>query len=59
MRACREPRKEAFITVYLPKEMQLMGYNSRLGTVIYVPEEFEVHYRIWNAEENIMKAKKR
>ena len=59
MRACREPRKEAFITVYLPQETQLMRYNSRLGTVIYVPEEFEVHYRIWNAEEDIQKAVKR
>jgi ecotin len=59
MRACREPKTEAFITVYLPKEMQLMRYNSRLGTVIYVPEEFEVRYRIWNAEENIRKAEKR
>ncbi len=59
MMACRGPKKEAFISVHLPREMQLMRYNSRLGTVIYVPEEFEVRYRIWSAEKNIRKAEKR
>jgi ecotin len=59
MRACREPKKEAFITVYLPQEMQFMRYNSRLGTVIYVPQDFEVRYRIWDAGKTIRKAQQK
>ncbi|KYJ86537.1 serine protease inhibitor ecotin [Sulfurovum riftiae] len=59
MMACRGPKKEAFISVHLPREMQLMRYNSRLGTVVYVPEGFEVRYRIWHAEKEIQKAVKR
>jgi len=59
MMACRGPKKEAFISIYLPQDMQLMRYNSRLGTVIYVPEDFEVRYRIWSAEKDVQKAVKR
>ena len=29
----------------------LIGYNSRLPLVVYVPEGAEVHYRIWEARE--------
>jgi ecotin len=59
MMVCREPKREAFITVYLPQEMQLIRYNSRLGTVIYVPEDFEVRYRIWSVKQPVLKAQKR
>jgi len=59
MMACKDPKKEAFISLYLPPEMSLIRYNSRLGTVIYVPQGFEVRYRIWNAEETIHKAEER
>jgi len=56
MMACREPKKEAFVSLYLPVKMQYLRYNSRLGSVIYVPEGFEVRYRIWHAEKPVLKA---
>ena len=59
MMACMEPEKEAFVLLRMPRDMQLMRYNSRLGSVIYVPEGFEVRYRIWNAEKDAHKAVKR
>jgi ecotin len=59
MRACNEPKKEAFILLYLPQKMQFMRYNSRMGIVIYVPKGFEVRYRIWSAEKAIKKAEQR
>jgi len=59
MMACRDPKKEAFITLRLPLEMELIRYNSRLGRVIYVPEGFEVRYRIWSASDEVQKAQKR
>ena len=57
--ACREPKKEAFVSLQLPKDMQLIRYNSRLGSVIYVPEGFEVRYRVWSASDKMYKAQKR
>ena len=59
MMACREPEKEAFISMHLPPKMELIPYNSRLGRVIYVPKGFEVRYRVWSAEEKIHQAQKR
>ena len=59
MMACREPKKEAFVSMRLPSEMELIRYNSRLGRVIYVPKGFEVRYRVWNAEEKVHQAQKR
>ena len=59
MMACREPKKEVFVSLRLPAEMELIRYNSRLGSVIYVPEGFEVCYRIWNAEEKVYQVQKR
>jgi ecotin len=29
----------------------LLRYNSKLPVVVYVPVDFEVHYRIWTARE--------
>ncbi len=34
----------------------LQRYNSKLPIVVYVPKGFEVHYRIWAAQESIEKA---
>ncbi len=55
MMACNAPKVEKFISMYAP-EKTLLRYNSRLGTVIYVPEGYEVRYRIWSAGESIEKA---
>jgi ecotin len=55
MMACREPKVEKYISMYAP-EKTLIRYNSRIGTVIYVPKEYEVRYRIWSADQGIEKA---
>ena len=52
---CPEPPKEKFLTI----RDTLRRYNSRLPMVVYVPNGYEVHYRIWNAEEMIQEASKR
>ncbi len=48
MMACMEPKQERFLSVYTES---LLRYNSRLGTVVYVPKGYEVRYRIWKAGE--------
>ncbi|BAF71782.1 serine protease inhibitor ecotin [Sulfurovum sp. NBC37-1] len=58
MMACQEPKKEAFVSLRLPRDMELVRYNSRLGRVIYVPKGFEVRYRVWSAEDKVHQAKK-
>jgi ecotin len=42
-----KPKVDRFIT--LSGEPYLIRYNSRLPTVVYVPEGVEVRYRIWKA----------
>jgi ecotin len=37
----------------------LLRYNSKLPVVVYVPNGFEVRYRIWRADESIGKANSR
>ena len=59
MMACRAPKVHKFITVNLPKELRWMRYNSRLGIVVYVPEGYEVRYRIWEANERLHHALRR
>ena len=54
MMQCPEPPKEKFLTI----RDDLRRYNSRLPIVVYVPTGYEVHYRIWNAEETIQEASK-
>ena len=39
--------------IMLNGEPYLIHYNSRLPIVVYVPEDAEVKYRIWFAEEEI------
>ena len=58
MMACPEPKTEKFISIYDPKKT-LIRYNSRLGTVIYVPEGIEVRYRIWSAGDKVQQAEQR
>jgi ecotin len=45
------PRVDRFIT--LGGEPRLLRYNSRLPLVVYVPEDVEVRYRFWRADEKI------
>ena len=35
---------------FIPVPSQLIRYNSRIPIVVYVPEDGEVHYRIWAAK---------
>jgi ecotin len=42
------PKIKKFVT--LGGEPFLLRYNSRLPIVVYLPEGFEVRYRIWKAE---------
>ncbi|MGS0895602.1 serine protease inhibitor ecotin [Burkholderia stagnalis] len=35
---------------------QLLRYNSRLPLVVYVPDGFEVRYRVWQASKDVQQA---
>ena len=58
MMACREPKTEKFISLYMGDET-LRRYNSRSPIVAYVPKGYEVRYRIWSAGEKVAKAEQR
>jgi ecotin len=49
--ACPADQKvqEAFVQVR--SDQGLLPYNSKLPVVVYVPNDFDVHYRIWTAKE--------
>ena len=53
--ACKEPKTEKFISI----RDTLRRYNSRFPIVAYVPEGYEVRYRIWSADDNIQQATQR
>jgi len=50
--ACKEPKTEKFISI----RDTLRRYNSRFPIVTYVPEGYEVRYRIWSEDDNIQQA---
>jgi ecotin len=53
MMACPEGKKRAkFVTASLG-EHRLLRYNSKLPIVVYTPENIEVKYRIWQADEKV------
>ena len=55
LKACPEGSSEIrFVQVRL--EQPLLRYNSRLPIVVFVPEGFEVRYRIWRAGDDIATA---
>ncbi len=58
MMACPQPKTEKFISLYMGKET-LRRYNSRLPIVAYIPEGYEMRYRIWSAGDKIQQANKR
>ncbi|TVS09801.1 MAG: proteinase inhibitor I4 serpin, partial [Planctomycetaceae bacterium] len=51
-----EPKVPRFIT--LGGEPFLIRYNSRLPVVVYVPEDAEVRFRIWNTTPESSSMKK-
>ena len=56
MMACPDGKKEKkFVTAYLG-DNSLLRYNSKLPIVVYTPENVEVKYRMWKAEEKIEQA---
>ncbi|MDY7790776.1 serine protease inhibitor ecotin [Burkholderia ubonensis] len=46
--------RERFVQVR--GEDQLLRYNSRLPIVVYVPDGFEVRYRVWRASDDVKRA---
>ena len=56
MMVCKEPKEERFVPLVYP---DLLRYNSRLGTVVYVPQGYEVRYRIWHAENMLKEAEQK
>ncbi len=56
--ACTKQKFARFVSVY-DRKQTLRRYNSRLGTVIYVPEGYSVRYRIWSATPSTKKASRR
>ena len=58
MMACPKPKTEKFINIYMG-EKALRRYNSRSPIVAYVPQGYEVRYRVWSADKTIADAKKR
>ena len=56
MMACPDGKKEKkFVTAYLG-DNSLLRDNSKLPIVVYTPENVEVKYRVWKAEEKIEQA---
>ena len=55
MMACREPKTEQFISI----RDTLRRYNNRSPIVVYVPEGYDVRYRIWSAGDDVQQAEER
>ena len=56
MMACPDGKKEKkFVTAYLG-DNSLLRYNSKLPIVVYTPENVEVKYRVWKADETVGQA---
>jgi len=49
--ACPPDKNEQEAFVQVRSNEGLLRYNSKLPVVVYVPNDFEVHYRIWTARE--------
>lgn len=55
MMACpTDEKKEEAVTVQ--GDGYLLGYNSKLPIVVYAPEDIDVSYRVWQADEDITPA---
>ena len=51
MMACPPGQKAQDAFVRVRTDQGLLRYNSKLPVVVYVPNDFEVHYRIWTVEK--------
>ena len=49
--ACPPDKQQLETFVQVRSNEGLLRYNSKLPVVVYVPNGFEVHYRIWTAGE--------
>ncbi|EOA0735100.1 serine protease inhibitor ecotin [Escherichia coli] len=59
MMACPDGKKEKkFVTAYLG-DAGMLRYNSKLPIVVYTPDNVDVKYRVWKAEEKIDNAEVR
>ncbi|MEF3089979.1 ecotin [Enterobacter sp. 10-1] len=59
MMACPDGKKvQKFVTAGLG-DAGMLRYNSRLPVVVYTPDNVEVKYRIWKADETIGNAVER
>ncbi len=45
------------VTQFVTGSPILIRYNSRLPIVVYAPDGYEVHYRVWQAPENFKPAR--
>ena len=53
--ACPEQaKKQTFVRI---NNIPLQRYNSKLPIVLYLPEDMQVKYRIWTAQETVSDAK--
>ncbi len=48
--ACPPDKKDQETFVQVQSDQGLLRYNSKLPVVVYVPVDFDVHYRIWSAK---------
>ena len=53
--AAESKKEKKFITAYLGDD-GMLRYNSKLPIVVYTPENVDVKYRIWKAEDKIQDA---
>lgn len=53
MMGCPDSEK---INKFVHSQGKVVRYNGKLPLVVYVPEGYEVQYKIWKAEDDIFKA---
>ena len=59
MMACPDKTKtKQFVAAYLGDD-GMLRYNSKLPIVVYTPDNVEVRYRVWKAEEEVHNAVER
>ena len=49
--ACQPSQNQQDEFVQVRSDEGLLPYNSKLPVVVYVPNDFDVHYRIWAVKE--------
>ena len=57
MMACPEPKTEKFVSLHAPEKL-IRRYNSRSPLVVYVPNDYTLKYRFWNASDEVQDADK-